>query len=682
VSTVTAPEVRGIAIGSAPRSLLPRLLLCAFVTTLLLVSSCSLTERAAAGSNNSGVAILGGSGSGNASASSNATTGSNASSSSSLPPSGHQSITVSVTGPNGQSLNDFNVEGIMVQPPAPTGVGNFTIVFFGFGNGSIVFSGTHISTLLAVAQEWINYQGQAEAADSSPVILLLVTYEDLALQEDFFQQSYVNITAPQILAGASAATTVQMSLAASTQTAAYIGGISTSWTCIICWVPGTANIYPSTGYGPVPTAWDVQPYASDAAYGSVLDVLIGSATSIFSVGYVAGPNLPTAGGSVGLGFNAGGASWTISSASAHGSWTQPFSAGAGYYEDYIQGDMIGQLWQEYSICGFVYGIWVCNPTSPPHSLNNYQYITGVDNVQVVSNIVTMASTTTFPSYWPSLSSFYGYQLYNTYTGTGNPSPTYSVYSSDFVNTFSQHDTSWLNVGIPVGAILAAVGAPAIAGAIAGKISATLSSSSLSFTWGQGIFDAPAGYTICVYSDVGSQNYALTNGLTGPLALTGLRIVTSSYPGSCQPVSAGGGGCVATGTPILTSTGFVNVQNLQVGVSKIKAYDVATQQFTLETLKWLNSSTSTALVNINNGALLVTAADQPLYVTNQSFTGWINGPQNLTIGDYLLNPVSGLWIEVNELNFVTTATTVYDVAAAPGQTRTFDAAGILTEVKEA
>jgi hypothetical protein len=140
---------------------------------------------------------------------------------------------------------------------------------------------------------------------------------------------------------------------------------------------------------------------------------------------------------------------------------------------------------------------------------------------------------------------------------------------------------------------------------------------------------------------------------------------------------GGGGCVAFGTPILTATGYVPVQNLRPGQSIVE-YNLTSGQLVSGALVSANATEVREILEINSGALYVTPTDQPVFIRNATFEGWLRNPQDLTTSDQLFNPVSGEWINVSDVRLVTLAVSVYDVVTT--HLNDFIANGYLLDVK--
>jgi hypothetical protein len=128
------------------------------------------------------------------------------------------------------------------------------------------------------------------------------------------------------------------------------------------------------------------------------------------------------------------------------------------------------------------------------------------------------------------------------------------------------------------------------------------------------------------------------------------------------VGCGGGGCVANGSPILTPTGYVQVQKLTVGQIVI-GYNLSQRTFEPERLLGLNETSVSSILSINDGQLLVTLEDQPLYVLNLSWTGWVRDPVNLSVGEQLFDPLTGAWMGIYSLSIVSRVTKVYDVVTS-------------------
>ncbi|MGA8511597.1 MAG: Hint domain-containing protein, partial [Thermoplasmata archaeon] len=124
----------------------------------------------------------------------------------------------------------------------------------------------------------------------------------------------------------------------------------------------------------------------------------------------------------------------------------------------------------------------------------------------------------------------------------------------------------------------------------------------------------------------------------------------------------GGGCVAGGTPILTPKGYVPIQKLAIG-STLVGFNLSSGKTIDEKLLYANSTLSTDLIRINAGLLTITSADQPIYIANSSYVGWLIDPRNLTSADLIFDPVNGFWIQVWSIQHLEKPTKVYDVVTS-------------------
>ncbi|MGA8604797.1 MAG: carboxypeptidase-like regulatory domain-containing protein [Thermoplasmata archaeon] len=144
-----------------------------------------------------------------------------------------------------------------------------------------------------------------------------------------------------------------------------------------------------------------------------------------------------------------------------------------------------------------------------------------------------------------------------------------------------------------------------------------------------------------------------------------------------PGCGGGGGCVAFGTPILTTNGAVPVQRLRPGQSIVE-FNLSSGQLASGEIVSANATRVNEVADINFGALYLTPTDQPIFVRNATFEGWLRDPQNLTTSDQLLDPVSGQWVHITNVHLVDLEITVYDVITT--HLNDFIASGYLLDEK--
>jgi hypothetical protein len=122
---------------------------------------------------------------------------------------------------------------------------------------------------------------------------------------------------------------------------------------------------------------------------------------------------------------------------------------------------------------------------------------------------------------------------------------------------------------------------------------------------------------------------------------------------------------------------VPVQNLRQGQTVLE-YDFANQSLVPSEFLSANVTTVDTLIDINHGLLYLTPTDQPTYIENNTFTGWLQDPQNVTKGDNLWDPVTLSWIHVTSVSIVSHQANVYDVVT--GGFNNFVANGVLLDKK--
>lgn len=140
---------------------------------------------------------------------------------------------------------------------------------------------------------------------------------------------------------------------------------------------------------------------------------------------------------------------------------------------------------------------------------------------------------------------------------------------------------------------------------------------------------------------------------------------------------GGGGCVSAGTPILTPEGYMPIQDLKPG-AQVEEYNFSSKRLVTGSLVSANKTTTQSLTFIDGGMLAPTPTDQPIYVHNSTFTGWLANPDNLQLGDQLFDPVTGQWVNVTSIETTSSDATVYDVVTTGFNN--FVADGILLDIK--
>jgi len=153
--------------------------------------------------------------------------------------------------------------------------------------------------------------------------------------------------------------------------------------------------------------------------------------------------------------------------------------------------------------------------------------------------------------------------------------------------------------------------------------------------------------------------------------------TSATQFSISASGGHGGGCVVYGTPILTLNGYIPIQLLSPG-QRLVEFNLTTQSTFLGSLRYANATNVSAYVSIDYGLLYLTPTDQPIYIENSTFTGWLRDPQNLTVGDRMFDPITTGWVSVRSVVLIQHADRVYNVVTSAFNN--FVADGILLDSK--
>ncbi len=137
-------------------------------------------------------------------------------------------------------------------------------------------------------------------------------------------------------------------------------------------------------------------------------------------------------------------------------------------------------------------------------------------------------------------------------------------------------------------------------------------------------------------------------------------------------------CLLAGTLISTpSGGQKRIEQFSEG-DAVLGYNVTTGSWVKERVTSNTASTVDEILSINDGLLEATPTDQPLFVRNGTWVGWVLDPRNLTVGEQLFNPWTQAWINVTSLQVLQGSFKVYDLqSTAPNN---FVANGVLVDKK--
>lgn len=142
---------------------------------------------------------------------------------------------------------------------------------------------------------------------------------------------------------------------------------------------------------------------------------------------------------------------------------------------------------------------------------------------------------------------------------------------------------------------------------------------------------------------------------------------------------GGGGCVLSGTQVLLPGGSTQtVDKLKVGDS-VTGYNLSSSSLQPITVTGDTPTHVNEVMSLNNGLLVVTPTDQPLYVRNGTWTGWVRDPNQLTTGEQVFGPASGTWVNLTIIETLTGNFKVWTLSTNP--LNNFIANGVLVDSKQ-
>lgn len=156
-----------------------------------------------------------------------------------------------------------------------------------------------------------------------------------------------------------------------------------------------------------------------------------------------------------------------------------------------------------------------------------------------------------------------------------------------------------------------------------------------------------------------------------------RIANPSF--TAYIYTGGGGGCMLSGTPVLLANGKTTLPIDKLGEGdQVLGYNVTTGQLVPVTVVSNTYSHVPEVMNINNGTLVVTPTDQPLYARNATWQGWLRNPEELQTGWQLFSPATRSWVTVTSVMMQSGNLKVYDLKTS--LVNDFIANGILADMK--
>ena len=127
------------------------------------------------------------------------------------------------------------------------------------------------------------------------------------------------------------------------------------------------------------------------------------------------------------------------------------------------------------------------------------------------------------------------------------------------------------------------------------------------------------------------------------------------------------GCVAEGTLVtMADRNTMPIEDLKVG-DRVMGYDVDASASVSETILSITSTKVPMVLIINDGALVVTPLDQPLYVRTPDGVMWNVDPVNVQVGWQLYEPLKDSWVTIYSVQENYEKVRVYDFTTDGPQT---------------
>jgi hypothetical protein len=174
-----------------------------------------------------------------------------------------------------------------------------------------------------------------------------------------------------------------------------------------------------------------------------------------------------------------------------------------------------------------------------------------------------------------------------------------------------------------------------------------------------------------------QTYDEAAGAGGSIgfAVADVNLTVSQPDVTISGYSVPSPGCVLSGTAVMLPGGGTQLVDKLKHGDEVLGYNVTTGTLVPETIIANSHTKVHQIMSINDGLLNLTSTDQPLYVRNGTWQGWVKDPENLTVGEAVLMPWSGTWLNITSIQTLPYGSyTVYDLQVT-GPT-TFIANGLL------
>jgi len=121
------------------------------------------------------------------------------------------------------------------------------------------------------------------------------------------------------------------------------------------------------------------------------------------------------------------------------------------------------------------------------------------------------------------------------------------------------------------------------------------------------------------------------------------------------------GCVLYNDTIRTYNGTKKASELRIG-ELLLTFNPNSNTTEIARVTYISKSKVGAIMLINN-EIGVTLLDQPLFIKNSTYTGWVMHPSALKVGWYLYAPVEKKWIKIENISYRYGEFEVYDIVTS-------------------
>ena len=153
--------------------------------------------------------------------------------------------------------------------------------------------------------------------------------------------------------------------------------------------------------------------------------------------------------------------------------------------------------------------------------------------------------------------------------------------------------------------------------------------------------------------------AASDGVSSGYAYSGLTALSGHWMEMIY-LNTPPGPCVRSGTPtLLPDMSTVKVDKVEEG-DTVMGYNLSTGQLVPVQVTGNSFRHVDQILSINNGLLDATPTDQPIYVRNGTWEGWVADASHLAVGEQVFLPASGGWANITRLETLSGNFKVFDL----------------------